>query len=510
MTISWGYARVSTEEQALDADALGKQIQRLQDAGCSKVYYDIISRTTESRDGLNELIRDLKNCDTGSVQFFKCARIDRIGSSSRLFYSLLEVLKLKKISLVCLEQEIDIDSLGGELTIDILLAASKFEIKMLSHRVKTERTYRTSLGKPNNISPFGFKVENGAYTQNNTPLVCLLATKQEFTHIEVAKLIFDLFAQVQSVGKTCKKIHEYFGLLATGRNKKEKTPNVITDTQTKYTSNHIAQVPLHFSKMTIRNILVSPVYAGGTHYDTYNYHDNGKKKSRKCFTEWNITWDTHQGIISREQHEQIKATIKGNTNNRWAATEDVNPYIRKLTCIYCSGGFVRQYYKKKDGSNIKDYWYQCSNYRDGRCANKKMISEKKLDAGIQKIFILKAVELAEIIQQRMELEAAPKLVESDELIALRKNLNSLRLLQTNEIIEKAIQDTESKIDYLVRNSNVLLPDYVKISELLDLITDDGFWESITVADKKRFLKEFIKKITVDAPNVTDIIFSFRY
>lgn len=508
--ISWGYARVSTEEQTLDSDALGKQIQKLQDAGCSRIYYDIKSRTTESRDGLNELISDLKNCETGSVHFLKFTRIDRIGSSSKLFYSLLEALKLKNISLVSLEQGIDVDSLGGELTIDMLLAASKFEIKMLSHRVKTERSYRTAQGKPNNVYPFGFKINNGAYVPNNEPLVCHLATKREFTYVEVAKLIFEFFSETQTVGKTCKKIHEYFGLLATGRTKKEKGSNVIrADKPDKYNSNHVAQVPLHFSKMSIRNILVNPVYAGGTHHDTYHY-ENGKRKSRKCFTEWKITWDTHEGIISREQHEKIKVTIKSNTNNRWVSTGDINPYSRKLNCVYCSGGFVRQYYKKRDGSNVKEYWYQCSNYRDGRCTNNKMISEKKLDAGVQELFKAKALELAEVIERRMELEAVPKFTESEELVTLRKNLNSLRLLQPNEIIEKAIGETEARIDYLVRNAHFSLPDYVKISTLVELISCNGFWELTLVEDKKRFLKEFVKKITVDAPRVKDITFSFQY
>ncbi|NJL09687.1 MAG: recombinase family protein [Calothrix sp. SM1_7_51] len=94
--ISWGYARVSTEEQTLDSDALDKQIQRLKEVGCSRIYWDIKSRTTESRDGLNRLIEDLKNSAASEVHSLKFTRIDRIGSSSRLFYSLLEVLKSKR------------------------------------------------------------------------------------------------------------------------------------------------------------------------------------------------------------------------------------------------------------------------------------------------------------------------------------------------------------------------------------------------------------------------------
>ncbi|NJL09686.1 MAG: recombinase family protein [Calothrix sp. SM1_7_51] len=80
--------------------------------------------------------------------------------------------------MVSLDQAIDAESLGGELTIDMLLAASKFEIKMLSHRVKTEMGVRRSQGKANNRAPFGYIVENGYYLQNKEPLVCLLSNKK--------------------------------------------------------------------------------------------------------------------------------------------------------------------------------------------------------------------------------------------------------------------------------------------------------------------------------------------
>ena len=36
-----GYARISSEEQAIDANALVKQINRLRDAGAVKIFYDV-------------------------------------------------------------------------------------------------------------------------------------------------------------------------------------------------------------------------------------------------------------------------------------------------------------------------------------------------------------------------------------------------------------------------------------------------------------------------------------
>ncbi|MGB6300009.1 MAG: recombinase family protein, partial [Rivularia sp. (in: cyanobacteria)] len=55
----WGYARVSTDEQADDEGALIKQMRRLRSAGATKLYYDVESRTSDKRKGLLRLIEDI-------------------------------------------------------------------------------------------------------------------------------------------------------------------------------------------------------------------------------------------------------------------------------------------------------------------------------------------------------------------------------------------------------------------------------------------------------------------
>jgi hypothetical protein len=82
-------------------------------------------------------------------------------------------------------------------------------------------------------------------------------------------------------------------------------------------------------------------------------------------------------------------------------------------------------------------------------------------------------------------------------------------MATNEIIERAISETEEKIDYLIRNAEMATPNYTKISEVLGVIQDEEFWLLLCGEDKRRFLQEFVRRVMVDAPNVIDIIFSFR-
>jgi DNA invertase Pin-like site-specific DNA recombinase len=155
MAEKWFYGRVSTVEQQEDRGALKKQLERGKNAGCSRFYWDIQSRATEVRSGLQQLIDDLKILPHSAVSELIVTRIDRIGSSSRLFYSLLEVLRSKDIRLVALDQTIDTESLGGELTIDILLAASKFEVKMLSSPRQCREEAPNDAKKKPQVSSFG-------------------------------------------------------------------------------------------------------------------------------------------------------------------------------------------------------------------------------------------------------------------------------------------------------------------------------------------------------------------
>ncbi|MFD2588348.1 recombinase family protein [Croceitalea marina] len=51
----FGYARVSTQEQNLEA-----QIDLLKKSGCEKIYTDVASGVRSNRKGLNELIKYMR------------------------------------------------------------------------------------------------------------------------------------------------------------------------------------------------------------------------------------------------------------------------------------------------------------------------------------------------------------------------------------------------------------------------------------------------------------------
>lgn len=512
--IYWGYARVSSAEQQQDSGALQKQIQRLQDAGCQKVYWDIISRRSTSRSGLNQLVQDLKSVAPGTVHCLKFTRLDRIGSSSPLYYSLSQTLKEKGIALTALDQNLDHETSGGELTIDVLLAAAKFEVNMLSQRVKSELKQRRSQLKANNTAPFGYKVVQGAYIKNEESLVCLLVERKEFTYIDVAKLIFDTFLKNESINQTARDINVLFGILSLPKNDVEETSHVIkdgdiVDIEIK-TNKH---VPMYFPKMTIRNLLVNPVFAGGTPYDTHEKLPGEKKYRLKPYYEWQINWGTHEGIISVETHEKIKAIIQSNRNNRWNnATDkkwDINPYSGILKCSHCGGGLARQKHRPDKNGTMR-YRYQCSKYRQKTCVNKRMVLFSDIDRQVGAMLSKEALKLTESLKNKDELLSKDTIPESDELKTLKQSLKVLLSMPRNDILDKTIEQYENKIRELTNvSSQVATHNSDLANRFLAYMSMDDFWVNLSLADKQRFLKEFVSKITVDAPYITNLKLSFQ-
>ena len=116
------YGRVSTLEQQEDGSALQKQLERGKAAGATRFYWDIISRSSETRPGLQAMMEDLQHF---KVDQLTIARIDRIGSSSKLFYSLLGILRTNNIKLKALDQNLDVNSyLSFGHILDIYYACS--------------------------------------------------------------------------------------------------------------------------------------------------------------------------------------------------------------------------------------------------------------------------------------------------------------------------------------------------------------------------------------------------
>src|SRR5688572_12352145 len=99
-----GYARVSTQQQDLDA-----QRGRLKEAGAIRIFEDVISGKVFKRPGLTDLIAYARPNDLLCV-----VRLDRLGRSLKELLETVEYLKANTIGLMSLEEKIDTSSAAGE------------------------------------------------------------------------------------------------------------------------------------------------------------------------------------------------------------------------------------------------------------------------------------------------------------------------------------------------------------------------------------------------------------
>jgi DNA invertase Pin-like site-specific DNA recombinase len=126
MTGLVGYARVSTTDQELDA-----QRQRLQAAGCVRIFEDVISGRQFDRPGLAQLLDYARTGDVVCI-----VRLDRLGRSLRELLDTVQQLKERGIGLLSLEEKIDTSSAAGELVFHVFGAIAHFERRLISERTR--------------------------------------------------------------------------------------------------------------------------------------------------------------------------------------------------------------------------------------------------------------------------------------------------------------------------------------------------------------------------------------
>lgn len=133
-----GYARVSTEDQSLDA-----QVARLISVGChpDHIHTDQVSAVSKRRPGLAMLLKDVREGDTVVV-----VSLDRFARSLSELIRRLEDFDKRGIHFKSLSQSIDTSTSVGRLILHVLGAVAEFERALIAERTKRSMQYRKSQG----------------------------------------------------------------------------------------------------------------------------------------------------------------------------------------------------------------------------------------------------------------------------------------------------------------------------------------------------------------------------
>jgi DNA invertase Pin-like site-specific DNA recombinase len=121
-----GYARVSTDDQNLDA-----QTDALKAAGCERIFADRIGGTVRSRPELGKLLDHLREGDVIVV-----AKYDRLARSLRDLLEIVETIKGHGAGFRSLAEDIDTTTPAGRLVFHVFASIAQFERERISERTR--------------------------------------------------------------------------------------------------------------------------------------------------------------------------------------------------------------------------------------------------------------------------------------------------------------------------------------------------------------------------------------
>lgn len=122
----FGYARVSTDDQNLDA-----QTDALTAAGTERIFADKISGTLRKRPQLDQLLDQLRQGDVIVV-----AKYDRLARSLRDLLDIVEAIKARGGGFRSLAEDIDTTTPAGRLVFHVFASIAQFERERISERTR--------------------------------------------------------------------------------------------------------------------------------------------------------------------------------------------------------------------------------------------------------------------------------------------------------------------------------------------------------------------------------------
>jgi len=139
---TFGYARVSTEQQNLD-----RQLDALRKYGCDIIYNEKMTGTKRDRPELAKILDRMTEGDTVVIE-----SLSRLGRSTKDLIELTELFQSKGVHLVSLKESIDTSTSTGKLLFTLMSAIAQFERDVIADRtregLKSARARGRTGGRP--------------------------------------------------------------------------------------------------------------------------------------------------------------------------------------------------------------------------------------------------------------------------------------------------------------------------------------------------------------------------
>jgi DNA invertase Pin-like site-specific DNA recombinase len=121
-----GYARVSTKDQTVDL-----QVDALTQAGCTKVYTEVISGAPAERTVPDQLLETLRAGDMLVIW-----KLDRLGRSVTHLLAIVTALMARQLGLKSFNDPIDTTTPQGRLIFNLFAPLAEFEREVISEHTQ--------------------------------------------------------------------------------------------------------------------------------------------------------------------------------------------------------------------------------------------------------------------------------------------------------------------------------------------------------------------------------------
>ncbi len=472
----------------------------------------------------------MSDCEKKKFDAIICYRLDRVSRNIGDFANLIEKLDCLNISFVSIKETFDTESSFGRAMIFISSVFSQLERETIAERIRDNMLELAKTGRwLGGITPTGYISEpvESLNIDGKIKKAYKLSIVEE--EIKIVKTIFDKFLETNSLSKT-----ESFLL--------------INDIKTKRGNK--------FTRFTIKNILVNPVYMiadkdaymyfSKNNVDLFNdenefdgkygimaYNKTIQKDKRaneiRDICDWIIAVGKHTGIISGKNWVKVQECLEQNKSKTFRKPKSNTALLSGL--LYCGkcGDYMRPKMSQrmdKDGEYI--FNYLCETKEKTRCTKcdlknpngntlDKMVCEevKKLAEDSSDFF-------KELEAGKKQLETNSKDYENDLEQAKnnysenQKNIDKLVMAltkaentpayehifkQINELSEKgeALAKSINELENLTKNNFLNDEEFDILKQIL--ISFKETFNLMSIEEKRAALRTFIDKVVWDGENV---------
>lgn len=208
-----GYARLSTG----DPEGLTLQIQhdRLQAAGCERIFSEVISGNARHRpqwEALKETIA------TGNVSEVVALRMDRLSRSWTAIGEVIDLFSKPESPRLTLldEPQMDMNTIGGRTVAGVLASVAAGERERIVARSTAGLRKRHAAGKRHKL-PFGLMADHEGFPiLDRRPWLCTLAEKRTWSRADMAEHLWSAWESAPSRYTAKRVAADRFNLVSFG------------------------------------------------------------------------------------------------------------------------------------------------------------------------------------------------------------------------------------------------------------------------------------------------------